>query len=67
MIYRIIVLVLCIETVLGKNVEVVEVKAGQYIFNCRTAGMKNPGEGVILLHGIPHHILYVCGSHGPSC
>jgi len=53
MIYRIILVILCIETVLGKNVDVVEVKAGQYIFNCRTAGMKNPGEGVILLHGFP--------------
>ena len=53
MIYRIILLILCIETGWGKNIEVVEVKAGQFIFNCRTAGVKNSGEGVILLHGFP--------------
>ena len=53
MIYRIILLILCIETGWGKNMGVVEVKAGQFIFNCRTAGDKNPGEGVILLHGFP--------------
>ena len=53
MIYRIILLILCIETGWGKNIEVVEVKAGKFIFNCRTAGVKNPGEGVILLHGFP--------------
>ena len=53
MIYRIILLILYIETGWGKNVGVVEVKAGEFIFNCRTAGIQNPGEGVILLHGFP--------------
>ena len=53
MIFRIILLILFIEIGWGKNIDVIEVKAGQYIFNCRTAGMKNPGEGVILLHGFP--------------
>ena len=53
MIYRIILVILCIETILGKNVDVVEVKAGEFIFNCRTVGVENPGEGVILLHGFP--------------
>ena len=37
----------------GQGISMVEVKIDNFVFNCRTAGMSNRGDGIILLHGFP--------------
>ena len=53
MIKHIITLLLSIGFILGKEVSIVEVNVGKLIFNCRTSGLSNNGDGIILLHGWP--------------
>ena len=37
----------------NNNVSFIEVHHGELVFSCRSAGLENTGEAVILLHGFP--------------
>ena len=37
----------------NKNGPFVEAGHGEFVFNCRTAGLDNDGDAIILLHGFP--------------
>ena len=41
------------EKIMNKSDPFVEVKHGEFVFNCRVAGLDNDGEAIILLHGFP--------------
>ena len=36
-----------------QDISIAEVNIGNFVFDCRVAGMSNDGDGVILLHGFP--------------